>query len=208
MTVTAAIAFTDSCPTLLSSTVIAGWRRRLARDRHRERSHWRTKTAYYRAADTLLRDGAGRTPGWRDVVGTVLPQGSRTTFYEVAGEHARHPMMRDLTRDGSADSIQLALVYRRDDAVAQLIDETKVWSFWEYREELVRRFVAEMPGPDEAGREVRAALLAWAADHPELAAALDHAPPACTVEDLVVLGRGRAMAMRVERELAALLHAR
>lgn len=205
---TAAIAFTESCPTHLTGTVIAGWRQRLVRDRNRERSHWRTKTAYYRATADLIQGGAGRPPGWRDVVDAVLPQGSRTTFYEVAGEHARHPMVRDLARDDSADSIQLALVYRRVGAVAQLIDETKVWSFWEYREDLMRRFQAGTPGPEEAGREVRTALLAWAADHPELAAALDHAPPACTVEDLVVLGGGRAMAMRVAQELAGLLRAR
>jgi hypothetical protein len=207
VTVTA-IALTDCCSTMLTGTVIADWRQRLARDHHRERSHWRTKTAYYRATEGLVQDGAGRPPGWRAVVDAVLPQGSRTTFYEVAGEHARHPMVRDLAREGSLDSIQLALVYRRVDAVAHLIDETKVWSFWEYREELVRRFAAETPGPDEAGREVRAALLAWAADHPELAAALHHAPPACAVEDLVVLSGGRAMAMRVAQELAGLLRAR
>ena len=35
------------------------------------------------------------------------------------------------------DSIQLALYYRRADAVARLFDETKVWSYWSFQERMI-----------------------------------------------------------------------
>lgn len=186
----------------LFNTVVGGWHRRLSTTQSTKRSHWRTKIIYFRSVARLLSMSPGMRLTWRRIVEAAGPQGSRSTFYEVAGAHARHPLIEDLIRDGRLDSIQLALCYRRADAVTQLVDETKVWSFWPYRERLLASFAA---GPMEAGAMEAAlveALTAWAAHNRGLAAALDHAPPACAVEDLMLIKGGRVAAFRATNELS------
>src|SRR5688500_205367 len=162
----------------LFHTVVGEWHRRLSTTQSAKRSHWRTKIIYFRSVARLLSMYPGIRLTWRRIVEAAGPQGSRSTFYEVAGAHARHPLIDDLIRDGRLDSIQLALCYRRPDAVTQLVDETKVWSFWPYRERLLATFAAE-PMPAEAMEAaLYEALADWAGRQPGLAAALDHAPPA------------------------------
>ncbi|MFD0742073.1 hypothetical protein ACFQ1L_09445 [Phytohabitans flavus] len=164
-----------STPDLIH-TVVGEWHRRLSTTHSAKRSHWRTKIIYFQSVSWLLAMSPGIRLSWRRIVEAASPQGSRSTFYEVAGAHARHPLIEDLIRDGRLDSIQLALCYRRSDAVAQLVDETKVWSFWPYRERLLARFAAE-PAPAEAMEAALVeALAAWASRNRGLAAALDHAP--------------------------------
>jgi hypothetical protein len=189
----------------LFHTVVGEWHRRLSTTRSAKRSHWRTKIIYFRSVARLLSTYPGTRLTWRRIVDAAGPQGSRSTFYEVAGAHARHPLVDDLIRDGRLDSIQLALCYRRPDAVAQLVDETKVWSFWPYRERLLASFTARRTPAEAMEVALADELAAWAGRHPGLAAALDHAPPACAAEDLVVIKRGRVAAVRATNELSEVI---
>src|SRR2546430_8266897 len=119
-------------------TVSARWRQQLAGVRATERRHWRTKIAYYHAVSRLLAGGVSR-PAWFDVIDAVEPKGSRSTFYEVTGAHAKHALIDELRAQDGAESLQLAYCYRRENAVDQLIDEAKVFTYWSYRELLRSR---------------------------------------------------------------------
>jgi hypothetical protein len=178
----------------LEDTVTARWRRRLSGDPLDGKGHWRTRTGYYRAANELV--ASGQSLSWRTIVSAVRPRGSKSTFYEVAGAHARHTLIGDLVDDGRLDSIQLALCYRRGGAVEQLLDETKVWSFWPDRDRLVALYEAVAMPPDTKASILVQALCEWASGNPRLAATLDHAPPLSAVEDLVVIMSGQLPPVR------------
>ena len=169
-------------------TVVAEWMRRLSENTSPRRNHWHTKLIYYRAAADVLASPPRAPLNWRSIVDAAGARGCRSTFYEVAGAHARHRMVDELINDGSSDSIQIALRYLRSDPVEQLIDETKVWSFWAYRQRLLPT-LALLPA-DEAEAELGETLIAWASRHPALARAVEHTPPACAVEDLTVIHKG------------------
>jgi hypothetical protein len=186
----------------LYDTVIGEWHRRLSSNRSVNRSHWHTKSRYFRAVAELLTTDPGLRPTWRRIVNAAGPHGSRSTFYEVAGSHARHALFDDLVRDGRPESIQLALCYHRADAVTRLIDEAKVWSFWPYRERLLAGFMVGWTPPEAMEVALTNALTAWARQHRHLAAAVDCAPPACAVEDLMIIRAGRLAAVRATKVLA------
>ena len=179
----------------LDDTVVAGWVRRLAGNSSPRRNHWQTKLIYFQAAAAVLESAPRPSLTWRSIVAAAQPRGRRSTFYEVAGAHARHRMVDDLISDGSSDSLQIALRYLRTDPVEQLIDEAKVWSFWPDRLRLAQRLTAEMP-PAQVEAELTAAVAAWARRNPAMAAAVGHIPPAAAVEDLTVLLRGRLSGTR------------
>jgi hypothetical protein len=191
----------------LGRTTIAGWYTRLADHPSPRNRHWETKTIYYRAVAELLAAHPGRPLTWKTIVGAVRPRGSRSTFYEVAGQHARHGMVSELIADGTVRSIEIALRYRRPDPVEQLIDEAKVWSFWPHRQHFAEQGGAADPGTtaDPVPEQLRQALVAWASVNPALAAANLYRPPACAVEDLAMLHRGRLAAMRAEGQLTEIL---
>jgi hypothetical protein len=180
-------------------TVSARWRKRLAGVRATERRHWRTKIAYYTAVSRLLAGGVSR-PAWFDVIDAVEPKGSRSTFYEVTGAHAKHSLISELLAEDCVDSLQLALYYRRNCAVDQLIDEAKVWTYWPYREFLRTRYER-----DPATDPVESAVEAWARSNPGLAAALDCAPPVCAVEDLLILQPGRYAPLHAVTRLTGII---
>ncbi|WP_246636046.1 hypothetical protein [Actinoplanes hulinensis] len=171
----------------LDGTAVGGWVRRLAGNTAPRRNHWHTRQIYYRAAEALLDAPAELT--WKSIVEQAGPRGSRSTFYEVAGGHARHRMVDDLIGDGRPGVIEIALRYLRTDPVAQLLDETKVWSFWDSRQEAMRQLSDRMP-VGEMERALTAAVAGWARLRPALARAGGCTPPACAVEDLTVLHRG------------------
>lgn len=185
-------------------TVVARWVERLSSRTSSRRNHWQTKLVYYRAAVRLLETVPAPKPTWRNILKAADGRGCRSTFYEVAGSRARHSMVDELISDGSTDSIQIALRYLRSDPVEQLIDETKVWSFWPYRQGLTRRLAAAT-GPEAAEQELAAALLTWAGRNQALAAAVGHAPPACAVEDLSLIHGGRVSGTQAEYRLRELL---
>jgi hypothetical protein len=189
----------------LRQTVIAEWRTRLASSPSRRRNHWQTKVIYYRAVAELLAARPGHPLTWKTIVGAARPRGCRSTFYEVAGPHARHGMVAGLISHGSVRSIEIALRYPRQDPVEQLIDETKVWSFWPYRLQFAERAGEPGPATDQVPGELRHALQLWAEAHPALAAANGHRPPACAVEDLTALHRGRLAPTRAEGRLTEVL---
>jgi hypothetical protein len=108
----------------------------------------------------------------------------------VTGRNAKHALHGAYIADASTVSLGIALHYRRATAVEQLLDEAKVWTYWPYREIWLGR--SPFPTPDS----VLIAVSAWADDHPGLAATLDFAPPACAVEDLVVVHDGKLPATR------------
>ena len=171
-------------------TVLHRWVGRLAGNTSPRRNHWRTREIYYRAAATVLEAEPRPTLNWKNIVAAAGERGSRSTFYEVAGSHARHRMVDELITDGSSDSIQIALRYLRSDPVEQLIDEAKVWSYWGHRRRLLATLTTAMP-PAVMECTLIEAVAAWATRHRPLAAAVDCAPPACAVEDLTVIHRGR-----------------
>ncbi|MFI6072218.1 hypothetical protein ACIA5C_11575 [Actinoplanes sp. NPDC051343] len=186
-------------------TVIGKWHRRLADNKSPRRNHWQTKVVYYQAAAELLAARPGHPLTWKSVVGAARPRGCRSTFYEVAGAHARHRMVDDLIADGGPDAMQIALRYLRTDPVEQLIDETKVWSFWPYRQQLIARWLSG--GTTREGLEATLidVLSAWARNNPALASAVGHTPPACAVEDLTVLHEGQLAGMRSAGRLTDVL---
>jgi len=186
----------------LHGTVIAEWHTRLADNKNPRRNHWQTKTVYFRSAAELLAAHPAQPLTWKSVVGAARPKGNRSTFYEVAGAHARHRMLDALIADGRPDSIQIALRYLRNDPVEQLVDETKVWSYWPYRQHLLSRvFTTAMTLP-QMEEALAQAVGAWAGRNEALAAAIGHTPPACAVEDLTVLCRGRLAAIRAAGRLS------
>jgi hypothetical protein len=178
----------------LHKTVIAGWHSRLTRNESPRRNHWQTKIVYFRSAANLLAAQPAGKLTWKTVVDGARPHGRRSTFYEVAGGRARHRMIDDLIGDGSSDSLQLALCYLRADPVEQLIDETKVWSFWPYRQRLLTTGLHDGLTPRQMEDELRGVVTRWARDNAGLATAIGLSPPACAVEDLVLLHRGRLAA--------------
>ncbi len=189
----------------LRDTVIDRWYTRLAGNTSARRNHWQTKIVYYRAAADLLTAQPGQPLTWKSVVAAARPHGCRSTFYEVAGAHARHRMTDDLIKDGQPDSVQLALRFQRTEPVDRLVDETKVWSYWPYRAQLLTTL--RTPGLSLADRKEaqEASLTAWAQRYPALAAALGHCPPACAVEDLTVLAQGQIAAFRAASLLSEVL---
>ena len=190
----------------LSSTAIGRWYEGLAGSPPSKRNHWNTRSVYFRSVARLVEHHPGEPLSWRSIVAAAEPRGCRSTFYEVAGAHARHRMVSALIEDGRNPSIQLALHYQPKDAVSQLLDEAKVWSFWQHREKLLSGFTACSPASPQAAEDaIVQELLSWAAHHPKLAATLDHTPPACVVEDLMVVHEGKVFASRVAGDLAYLI---
>jgi hypothetical protein len=189
----------------LRGTVIGEWYNRLADNKSPRRNHWQTKTVYYQAAAELVTARPGQPLTWKSVVGAARPRGCRSTFYEVAGAHARHRMIDCLINDGQPDSIQIALRYLRSDPVEQLIDETKVWSYWPYRLHMLSRLRDPALTRGQMEDAMTESLTTWARRNPALAAAISHTPPACAVEDLTVLHRGRLAAMRAAGKLSEVL---
>ena len=181
-----------SIASTLEDTVTARWRRQLVGAKPHEKRHWRTKVAYYAAVCELLSAGIEVPLTWRTIVDTVRPKGHRSTFYEIAGPNAKHPLLGALLEEQSSEAFQLVLCYRRGVAVHQLVDESKVWSYWPHREALLARYrLAPTLDPEASGTLVIAGAAGWARRNPGVAAALDHAPPLCAVEDLVAVRGGQ-----------------
>lgn len=187
----------------LNQTIAAAWRLRLMGDKPDEKVHWRTKTAYYRAVMDLLAADHRRPLTWRVIVDAVLPKGSRSTFYEVTGPRSKHALLNEYVTASRSDTLQVALCYKRRSAVEQLIDETKVWAFWPYRQGWLhhRKQVGCVSVPDATDALI-AVVAEWARRYPQLAAALDHSPPTCSVEDLVAINRGQLPAIRAHATLS------
>ncbi|GAA1636022.1 hypothetical protein [Actinoplanes couchii] len=188
----------------LDRTVVGGWVGRLAGNTSPRRNHWNTKTTYYRAATSVLNNGPRADMTWKTIVAAAQPKGCRSTFYEVAGQHARHRMIDALLGDGRDESLQIALRYLRTDPVEQLIDEAKVWSFWPFRERFTQRLTAAM-SPAEMERELFAEVAAWARHDPALAGAVGHTPPACAVEDLTLIHGRRLSGVQAADRLTAVV---
>jgi hypothetical protein len=178
---------------VLEESIATRWRRRLVGARPDQKRHWRTKITYYDAVLELLESGCGESISWRSIVDAVRPRGHRSTFYEVAGPNAKHPLVGAYLDDPGVEAMQIALLYRRGMAVDQLIDETKVWSYWPHRE--------VMPCADDAS--VFTAVAAWARRCPKVAAAIDFAPPMCAVEDLLLVRRRQLSARNAVELLGA-----
>ncbi|HLT12214.1 MAG TPA: hypothetical protein VK028_15655 [Micromonosporaceae bacterium] len=181
-------------------TVAATWRQRLMGTRPDPKPHWRTKVAYYTAVCEVVAASPGQLPSWREIVAAVRQRGSRSTFYEVTGGGAKHPLLRAYRQAATPDALQVAYLYKRRRAVEQLIDEAKVWAFWPFREEWTRR-ARPVYDLDSAANAYLAAVADWARHSPFLAAAIDFAPPACAVEDIAALTCGRLPAIRAHAVL-------
>jgi hypothetical protein len=187
--------------TELADTIAARWRRRLKgmseeEDDGLDKSHWRTKAAYYRAVEDHLVDAQSPPLTWQAIVDRVEPKGSRTTFYLVIGAKAAHPLLRNYEAGPQEISKQIAALYDRGSAVQKLLDEMKVWSYWAYRTGWLAQLalVPDFSRRQAAGCLVRT-LADWAVRHPETARALDDCPPMAAVEDLLVIWDRKADAV-------------
>ena len=189
-------------PYRLRHTIAARWRAADMGSQAEPRQHWLTKVAYYRAVVEVLSTAQKRSVNWRAVVAAVRPYGSSSTFYEVAGPRAKQPLMGAYRRAGDADALQIAYTYQRTSAADHLIDEAKVWSFWDYRDAYLRMHDAAEELPAEAYLQ---ALRAWASVNRGLAGALEFAPPACAVEDFVALNGGTLAALRAHQFLTEVM---
>ena len=186
----------------LHPTVAARWRAELA-----GRTHGDTKAGYYRAVAALLAAGADAAElGWTDVVAAVEPHGSRTTFFGVAGPHAKKPLVAAYRAAPPGPVRDIAACLWRATAPEMLVEETKVWSYWPHRD----GWIDELPPGDgtAAAECLIRVLLDWATREPRLAAALDHSPPACAIEDLLVLRAGRMPAGEAARVLTEAIRLR
>jgi hypothetical protein len=199
----------------LHHTAVATWRNRLVGDQTEARCHWRTKTTYYQAVADLLIGNSVESLSWRTIIGAVLPKGARATYYEITGPKARHSLIGALVSSADPLALQLGFVYHRQDAVSQLVDEMKVWSYWPYRQswlEQLRESYQLDSRDDRTGMDPRVAadslrwmLAAWGGRNPVPAAALRCSPPVCAVEDLVMLGPDRMSPLRAHEELTRVL---
>jgi len=188
----------------LRQTVVTSWYERLAGNPSPRRNHWQTKKVYYEAVAELLSARPHHPLTWKIIVAAARPHGKRSTFYEVAGAHARHRMVGDLIEDGSVGSIEIALRYLRQDPVEQLIDETKIWSYWPFRQQFLDALRPDAP-PELRAEALAHSLVLWARRHPAIAAATGHCPPACAVEDLTLIHQGRLAATRAATRLTDVL---
>lgn len=188
----------------LDATVTARWLNGLAGARPRLRRHWETRVSYYSAVARLLDRGTDQ-PRWSDVIQEVRPTGSRTTFYKVTGAHAKHSLVGYLIAHASVESMQLALSYRREGAVAQLVDEAKVWAYWPYREQLSIRYQSQPDLTVQTSIDLLMSTVDSWARGTRIAAALSCAPPVCAVEDLLLLTPGRPSAVHVIAALTNLI---
>jgi len=187
----------------LDTSAAAVWRNVLVRQGAADRSHWATKTSYYRGVIDTLERGVTH-PSWTDVVEAVRPRGSRTTFYDVAGRRARNPLLRSYQERDVRNLLLLSFLYQRPNAVEQVIDETKVWSFWPYREHWLAG-LDRSTDPARAAADLIGRLVEWAARNSALAGAIDHAPPICVVEDLMMVCRWELAPVTAVRALGPAL---
>ena len=129
--------------------------------------------------------------------------GNSATFYTVTGKNARYALEGALIAARAPVANQLALLYQRRKAVDQLVDEVKAWSYWPYRQGWSRQLRVNPSHPRQHAAECLVNVLAeWAAGHPGLAVSGDYAPPACAVEDLLVVLDNRMRAGQAYRSLA------
>ncbi|WP_344076590.1 hypothetical protein [Luedemannella helvata] len=142
--------------------------------------------------EQLLESRSVNEISWRHVVESMCPRGNASTFYSVTGRRSRHPLIGGYARQEYADALYLAWYYGRSDAVAQLVDEAKVWTYWPYREAWLARCGAG-PRPEDGTGPLAliSTVTDWARAHTRLAVALDCAPPVCAVEDLLIMHDGR-----------------
>jgi hypothetical protein len=176
----------------LADTIAARWRRALKglteEDDGPEKTHWRTKVTYYRAMEDYLLDDQSPRLNWLEIVDRATPKGSRTTFYQVTGRSAAHPLLGEYKADRGGCGEQIATLYDRPSAVQKLLDETKVWSYWAYRTGWLAQLALASDFTRRQAAECLVRVLTdWAARHPETANALDQSPPMAAVEDLVVV---------------------
>jgi hypothetical protein len=173
----------------MKNTIAASWRQSLegtqSRDDATGRPHWQTKISYYRATAEVLREAPDELT-WGEVVRRA--KGSRSNFYQVTGSRAAHSLLREYQTAPGGDSTAIASFYDRLPAVQQLVDETKVWSYWGYR----TGWIEQLERTRDVTRKVAAESLVrviaeWASCQPETAGALECSPPMAAVEDMARL---------------------
>jgi hypothetical protein len=181
----------------LSDTTAVRWRPELTGSDASPGRHWSTKLSYYQAVESVLARGA--VLSWQQIVAEVRPRGSRTTFFAVAGPHAKHPLRRAHRTARNDAGREVAGLLSRPAVPEMLIDEAKVCSCWPHREGWLRALscVDGVPRSTIVECLVRV-VLDWALGHASLAAALNHGPPACAIEDLMAIRDGRVSAAEAD----------
>jgi hypothetical protein len=187
----------------LDTTTATRWRERLwggvqGSTAAKPKGHRLTKEAYYRAVIQCLAAEPGSLPKWTDVVARV-PNGARATFYSVAGPKAAHPLLGEYLDKAADRQREIGECYRRGEAVAWLIDEAKVWTYWMYRAGWTHELrLNSEPTPEQAAANLVSVLAQWATTHKRLAGALSAAPPICAVEDFSLIYPERAIATAIQ----------
>ena len=174
----------------IKSTIATSWRQSLEGGTSTwaddgGKLHWRTKISYYQATAELLRDAPDELT-WVEIVKRA--NGSRSNFYQVTGSRASHSLLREYQSAQRGYSADIANLYSRPTAVQQLVDETKVWTYWGYRAGWIGQLEQARDVTRKAAAKSLVRVLAeWAVCHPEAAGALDSSPPMSAVEDMVLL---------------------
>lgn len=194
----------------LDVTVATYWRHDLsgvsgAQGDRQAKSHWRTRVSHYRATKEVLDDPT--IPFARqEIVIRVRDQGGDprrgsgdSTFYTVVGPKAYRSLLRAYQGGAPGPARNLAALYEQYSTPEQLVNEAKVWSYWEHR----RGWLTQLQAVNDLTRQVAATCLVrvladWAVSEPALARCLACAPPMAAVEDLLVIWAPDATACAAE----------
>ena len=182
----------------LDVTVASHWRRNLCGVSQGQgdslaKSHWRTRVSHYHATKEVLDDPTIPFARQEIVVRARLRSGDSrrgngdSTFYTVVGPKA-HRSLLAAYRDGDGPAGSVAALYEQYSVPEQLVNETKVWSYWEHR----KGWLTQLRAVDDLTRRVATTCLVrvladWAAGEPALAGYLACSPPMAAVEDLLVI---------------------
>jgi hypothetical protein len=182
----------------LDDTVIARWYRtaRFRPDPARresggvlQRTNWQTRTRYYETLVGLLDISDDAADGLaRETLTAAAGQRRPSTLYYLVSPKSAGSLAGTLL---TAPRPRLYERRRGEGAVDLLIIETKVWSYWPYREGWLTA-LDDLAITDRwlAAASLVRVLADWAMQTPSLATAAAFAPPVAAVEDLLLLADG------------------
>jgi hypothetical protein len=170
----------------LRNTVAVRWRRDVVGESSSPRRHWNTRENYYRTVDGLLAAFPGQMPDWKAI--TDEPGRNTSTLSDL---FTNGRALRDAYSTAGGPARDLAGELRSDSKPDLLIDETKVWSYWPHRTGWMHQLSnSDYLQHSAITESLVRVLLDWAERQPYLAAAHDHTPPICAIEDFLIVRRG------------------
>ena len=154
--------------------------------RRQRANHWRTRVNHYEAATEVVGD-QNIEFGHRQIAARA--GGPVSTVFDQFGKKGNHKLLTDYQSQHTACHDELATLYDRGtNATEFLVDEAKVWSYWDHRS----GWLSELRAAPELSRRAAAetlvrVLTGWAVSAAALAGCLGCSPPVAAVEDLLVI---------------------